>query len=476
MANPSPLEFRESELKRMNALIDASPESPDAIEARFYRANLLMELGRIEQARTAYMELLTLDPAHFGALNNFGNLLYTTGYQSAARKAYLQAIETHPGNPMGYVNLANLQTLANETDSAIDNFEHALRLDPNNAGANRGLAAIYSWKDEALAAEYGKKGFENQPVLDLPYVGRGEPVRLLMLVASAGVVPLRHHLDANIFHVSALFVEYADLTKPLPPHDKVINAIGNADSRGAALDAALKVLEKTTAPVINHPSRIMNTGRARIAERLSGIPGVATPATLSLPRETLEEKGVDGLGFNFPLLLRSPGFHTGRYFVRVDTERDFAASLASLPGSEIFVIQFMDTSDCEGKYRKYRVMTIGGELYPLHAAVSRDWKVHYFTADMIENPEHRAEDAAFLDNMPSVMGRRAMDALHRINETLGLDYGGIDFGTNADGDVVLFEANATMVVYPPDKDERWDYRRPAVQRALDAVRRLLTAS
>ena len=29
---------------------------------------------------------------------------------------------------------------------------------------------------------------------------------------------------------------------------------------------------------------------------------------------------------------------------------------------------------------KYRVMFIDGVCHPLHLAISRDWKVHYFTA------------------------------------------------------------------------------------------------
>jgi len=42
------------------------------------------------------------------------------------------------------------------------------------------------------------------------------------------------------------------------------------------------------------------------------------------------------------------------------------------------------------------------------------------------------------------------------------------------GDLLLFEANATMVVNPPEPDERWAYRRPAVERIFAAVRRMLT--
>ena len=39
-----------------------------------------------------------------------------------------------------------------------------------------------------------------------------------------------------------------------------------------------------------------------------------------------------------------------------------------------------------------------------------------------------------------------MTALENIRDALKLDYAGIDFGVNATGDLLLFEANATMVV------------------------------
>ncbi len=118
-------------------------------------------------------------------------------------------------------------------------------------------------------------------------------------------------------------------------------------------------------------------------------------------------------------------------------------------------------------------MMIGGWLYPLHLAISRNWKIHYVTADMADNAGHRAEEAQFLQDMPGVLGSRAMAALAEIQNMLGLDYAGIDFGLNADGDVLLFEANATMTVLPPERDRRWDYRRDAVRRLEDAVRKML---
>jgi glutathione synthase/RimK-type ligase-like ATP-grasp enzyme len=175
------------------------------------------------------------------------------------------------------------------------------------------------------------------------------------------------------------------------------------------------------------------------------------------------------------LLVRTPGFHTGRYFVRVESPEALAGAVAELPGKELTVIEFLNGRGADGKVRKYRVMMVGGQLYPLHVAISSHWKIHYFTADMADREDHRAEDAEFLENMPWVIGTRAVEALAHIHATLGLDYGGIDFGLSDTGELLLFEANATMVVNPPEPDQRWAYRRPAVERIFAAVRRMLTA-
>jgi glutathione synthase/RimK-type ligase-like ATP-grasp enzyme len=136
------------------------------------------------------------------------------------------------------------------------------------------------------------------------------------------------------------------------------------------------------------------------------------------------------------------------------------------------LIRYLDTRAADGKIRKYRVMMIAGRLYPAHLAVSQQWKVHYFSADMADNAAHRAEDEAFLRDMPRALGARAMSALEGIRARLGLDYAGIDFGLDAQGNVLFFEANASMTIHPPAADERWMFRREPVARILDAARNL----
>lgn len=162
----------------------------------------------------------------------------------------------------------------------------------------------------------------------------------------------------------------------------------------------------------------------------------------------------------------------GQHFVSVEAVTDLASAVAELPGDELIAIEYLDARGVDGNWRKFRVMTVGGRLYPLHLAISENWKIHYFSADMANRPDHRAEDARFLADMPSVLGAKAMAALERIQKELSLDYGGIDFGLNHDGEVLLFEANATMIVQQPDEGEHWDYRRPAVERIHAAVQQM----
>lgn len=147
--------------------------------------------------------------------------------------------------------------------------------------------------------------------------------------------------------------------------------------------------------------------------------------------------------------------------------------MATLPGERFFAIAFVDTSESKGAYCKYRVMFVGDELLPLHCAISPDWNVHYYTAGMEASASRRARDAAFLADMQGVVGGQAMAALRAIGDALALDYGGVDFALDEKGEVVVFEANATMVVPPPSTDTRFAYRNPAGTRILTAVRSLL---
>ena len=442
------------------------------IEGGLDAAEALAAKGRVAEARDAYVAVLARDPSNLRALRQLGALLFGIGYRTAARTVFAQAVERHPGDAASRVSLGHVLHDAGEFAAAREQFQAALRIDPRDAGAHQGLAyALGELGDEEGAREHRRIGFAARPMVEMPYRGQGRPVRVLLLISAAGGnIPTRQVLDQRTFQTTVVAPEFHPASAPLPPHDVVFNAIGDPDLDAPGLRAAERLLAHTNARVINPPSKVLATGRASHG-RLRAVPGLRVPRTLLLPRPSIAAAGLP-----FPMLVRSPGFQTGRHFARVERPGDLAGAISPLPGKELLAIEFLDARSPDGKVRKYRVMTIGGELFPLHLAVSANWKVHYFTADMADRPEHRAEDAAFLAAMPRTIGPRAIEALRGIQSILGLDYGGIDFGLSAQGEVLLFEANATMVVNPPEPGAQWDYRRPAVARVLAAARGMLGAA
>jgi hypothetical protein len=92
---------------------------------------------------------------------------------------------------------------------------------------------------------------------------------------------------------------------------------------------------------------------------------------------------------------------------------------------------------------------------------------------MAERPDLRAEEARFLADMAAAIGPLAADALAAVCDRMDLDYAGVDFGVSARGELLFFEANAAMTIAPPDADPTWDYRRAAIDHALEAARKLL---
>ena len=463
----------------LEGLEEALARDPGSIDLRFRYAGLLAARGRLVEARQEYVDILHRDSAHVESLNEVGTLLLESGFIRAACTAYVHALNVRPDNPVVHVNLANLYLSQNEFGPARSHFEQALKLDNGLHEAHRGLShVLLATGDEAGARRHRDLGYAGLPLAIFPYRGTGAARRALVLASAAGGnIPFRHILEDRLYHTTVLFSEYINPAAALPPHDLVVNIIGDADRCAEGLDAAEVLAARSSAPVINPPARIRATGRIANARQLGGLPGVVAPRIAIWPRERLAAPEavaeLAGLGIGFPLLLRSPGYHTGMHFVRVDDADALPGAVAGLPGADLLAIEYLDARGADGASRKYRVMMVNGRLLPLHLAMSNNWKVHYFTADMNGRPQHQAEEDAFLADMAGVLGPQAMTSLAAIRDTLALDYGGIDFALDGAGRVLLFEANATMIVVPPGEAETRPHRRAAALRILDEARTML---
>lgn len=470
--------------RRLGMLTLAALESrldydPASTELLFQRACLLEAIGQRDEAGQAYRDLLDRAPEHVGALNNLANQLVAAGRRWDAQPFLVRAVLAEPQNTASRANLGNVLLQRGEPAAAAEHYRAALKVDPQFRPAHAGLSfALAELGDAAAADLHRQQAFADRAVIVTAYRGRVQPIIVVEVVSTVGGNIRTDTLlkDCPVQRILVAAEFFAPDTS-LPPHHLVINAVGDADIAGPALAGVRAVVAATNAPVINHPDAVASTGRSEIARRLAAIPGVRTAQTVPVSRKKLQRldagEWLSANGLQLPLLIRTPGFHGGEHFARIDSLDQLPAALESLPGEELLAIQYLDARGRDGNSRKYRVMMVDGRLYPLHLAISRNWKVHYYTADMADRPDHRAEDAAFLKDMEGVLGLEVMAALRQIQAALGLDYGGIDFGLNERGEVLIFEANATMTIVKPDGDPRWHYRREPVQRIYNAVRMML---
>jgi Tfp pilus assembly protein PilF len=468
---------REAALARLDARLQDDPLS---VDLALDRARLLAELDRSDEARDTYLRLLARGPNHLRALNDFGTFLMQGGFRSAARTVYERALAIDPQSALAHANLGHVFFADTDYVAAQRHYEAALAIDPQRSEARQGLSYALTRlgrDDEAQAQR--RLGFAGRTLTTATYRGTAPPVNVLLCVSAAGgTLYTETFLDDRIFRTTTLVADLYDGTPALPAVDVVFNAISDADRSGAALAAVEQHLAGNVRPVINAPAQVRTTARATGAERLAALNGVVAPRVVTVPVAELRAAGAELAarhGFTFPLLVRAPGFHTGQHFARVEHAGELAAAVAGFPGADGLLIEYIDLRDDDRRVRKYRVMAIDGVLYPLHAAVSREWKVHYFTADMATDPANRAEDERFLADPVSAIGAAAWAALGRIRDAVGLEYAGIDFGIDRAGRVVAFEANATMIVLPPGPSAMWDYRRAPVERITQAVRTMLLA-
>lgn len=421
------------------------------------QAEALHRVGRDDEVRHLWLEFLALHPFHYAGLLEFAEHLRRTQFRMAARLIYQELASRFPQDALSRLQLAHMLREEEDWGEAAAHYKEALALNAELWPAHQGLSyALQELGDLGAAKHHRDIGFSQVPWYSEPYIGEGEPLRVLLLVSSSGGnTPTATFLHPGVFHVDVVVVEYWQPEAGLPPHQVIFNAVSDADLADQALRLVQQILNISGKPAINPPAAILGTGRLQVAERLQDVPGVRVPRMARVSCRDAQApdgpKRIKRQGFDFPLLVRAVGHHTGRHFVRVADSDSFADAVRQMPAGDLFIIEALDIRHEGGKFRKFRMMIVDGELLPLHLAVSGQWKVHYFTAET-ENPAHQAAESLFLRRPQAFLGDSVMAALHAIQHELGLDYGGIDFDVSESGEVVLFEANATMTIPDPNQE------------------------
>jgi hypothetical protein len=250
----------------------------------------------------------------------------------------------------------------------------------------------------------------------------------------------------------------------------LFNEISDADTHREALQRARQVREIfADLGCVNEPSRVEDSTRDRVAELLAGIEGVIVPSTRRFRPTSPDD--VAGLWRQTAdsVLLRRAGQHGGVGTILLERPEDLAKLHAvALDGADYYVTEFVDYRSADGYFRKLRVAVIDGEPFVRHQIAGTGWNVHMASRTYGADDPLGREEASLLDLFEQEWKPLIAERARTIAERLGLDFFGIDCHVTADGELLLFEANATMnlLVNPAAAPNMWQ---PCIDRMLDAL-------
>jgi hypothetical protein len=215
-----------------------------------------------------------------------------------------------------------------------------------------------------------------------------------------------------------------------------------------------------SARVLNHPRRSLRRYELLQALHAAGLNrfGVQRVSAAEQPSK-------------FPVVIRPEGNNTAPAQLLAD-EAAYRAALAgcaraNVPLDQLMTVEFCDTADAQGVYRKYGAFIVGASIVPRHVFFSRRWMVRI--ADLAE-PRYLEEERGYLDANPHA------EALGRIACIANTSYGRIDYSM-LDGQVQTWEINtnptiasATSAEIPARRDTHMKFL-AQFTRALDALER-----
>ena len=488
---------------------------PDDAESCWMAGRVAEARRDLDAAEIYYRRALDLAPALPGALFDLGTMLYRErGEPAKAIALFDQLLLAAPEHVGVHCARGNAFRGMHLVDEALSSYQHYLSLVPDSALAHLrlGETLVESGRlEEAVAhllrslALHGGHNMEYLAHVDLGHalskLGR-DAESLAHFRRAVALEPVATHRAAKpeadfsallIVAPSAYNTPYEFLTVRVPfeshvllllpdqqydsaflasKADVAVNLVSDVDHDNGLLPVAAALLDSLGIPVINHPSRIHVTDRLGVAGLLADIPSCRVARIERKSGRMLSAPGsLESLTMQAPFLARLTGCHGGDDFELVETEADLHRLVSVRKNNDYFLIEYLDYRSADGYFRKYRFFIVGDSVLPYHLAIGAEWKVHHFRTDMANQAWMRQEEEAFLRAPEAVFEPRHFAALRTIRDRVGLEFFGVDCGLDRNGDLVVFEANATMLIHGDTGD--FAYKNPYVEDIKSAFGALL---
>ena len=444
---------------------------PDYAVAHLNLGNLLMDGDLIQEAARHYESAIVSAPemaeAHFrlGVARNRQNDL------ESASACFAQAIACRADYVEAVYNLGVVNGLLALPAEAERCYRQVLELAPNHVDAHINLSAILMDDGREQEAKRHIDLAYSQKNLFERYSPTADKTVLILFDAGKGNINLTHLFNDKANNLIDWMIEYAppDQLEKLPHYDLVFNAMGDPDVIGNATGPVTRFLEVCTRPLLNHPDKVARTARNRLPALLDGIEQLLIPAVWRFADSRDWDESVMA---QLPLLIRPVHTHGGVGMVLANTA-DAVARYRAQQSGPVYVSRYIDYRSSDTWFRKYRMIFIDREPFPYHLAISQNWMVHYYTAEMTACPWKLEEERMFLEHPEKVLGQAGMNAIRLIGTRMDLDYAGVDFSILADGRILVFEANPTMLVHPEKPQGTLGHKNAYVRRIFDAFEGLL---
>jgi hypothetical protein len=425
----------------------------------------------------------SLEPSHHRALaearRSAGDELGAVAHLIAAQTLDAYAVGTPEASAANLRDVATGYFMAGDHVTAEYWYRLVLTLDPHVAVACQNLAAILASAGHVTeAAAYRQRAYRIQRVF---VVGSGAALRRVLVLCAAhtaGNVPFDALLPGTTSCRIKYAIDYAadEEDQQLPAYDLVFNAIGDEDIAAPLAARLARFVSQCMRPVLNPPAAVARTQRHRTASLLDDLPDVQVAPCVQSDAAPSSRATLDALltkgGIDFPVLARPAATHGGEGLTLCESPPALDAWRSAQTGVA-YLTAFRDYRSADGFYRKYRIIFVDREPFPYHLAISPHWMVHYYSADMEQHPWKLEEERRFLDNPRAALSERVMRAVAAIGRRLDLDYGGIDFTVLPDGQVLVFEANATMLAHFERETGALAHKNPYVQHIVDAFERMM---
>jgi tetratricopeptide (TPR) repeat protein len=454
---------------------EQSQDASEQVTALFRLTRILMDKRQAEFAVEACRGLVSLAPNDAKAHYLLGQALVGLGDHRAATAAFRRCLELNPEHVPALRDLAATLAKLGLFSVAVPLLEMAIELQPNSASLHADLGNLLNaLGNSARAHGCFRRVAELRPITTWPAAKRPPDLSVLAIMSpGAGNTPPDFLLgNASLDrHFFALLPDVAPDIEFLRAYgDIAINLISDVDQGHRMLALAADLFDQLGKPAFNHPRKILATDREAVAQRLSGIPLCRVPRTIRCTRDGLAASDAIAdlrrRGIASPLLLRVVGTHGGDAFEKIDSAGDITAFLQQYPGREFYATEYVDYRSDDGYFRKYRYIFTNGEILPYHLAIADQWKVHHFRTDMGRHPWMQHEEQAFLEHPDRVFLQKHYSALRAIDAALDLDFFGIDCSLDREGNVVVFEVNASMLIHDDNAD--FPYKTPHCRRIRES--------